>query len=176
MRKTIYSIGFLVIESVLSIGLFTACGDQFQEEYPWMVGKQEEMDNSNEEGAGATDITVLEKELKGAIPFMINYSHEPTGTWAPHKYQYYRANSIDNYSGYWTTTKSTFAFGGPLPTLYTFPNDYLGGPMDNQIFTQSYNAIHHAAELGKPEWRAVAIRGTRSSISMARLLLATGVT
>ena len=157
MRKTIYSIGFLVIESVLSIGLFTACGDQFQEEYPWMVGKQEEMDNSNEEGAGATDITVLEKELKGAIPFMINYSHEPTGTWAPHKYQYYRANSIDNYSGYWTTTKSTFAFGGPLPTLYTFPNDYLGGPMDNQIFTQSYNAIHHAAELGKPEWRAVAL-------------------
>ena len=98
MRKTIYSIGFLVIESVLSIGLFTACGDQFQEEYPWLIGKQEEMDNSNEEGAGATDITVLEKELKGAIPFMINYSHEPTGTWAPHKYQYYRANSIDNYA------------------------------------------------------------------------------
>ena len=69
------------------------------------------------------------------------YSHEPTGTWAPHKYQYYRANSIDNYAGYWTTTKSTFAFGGPLPTLYTFPNDYLGGPMDNQIFTQSYNCL-----------------------------------
>lgn len=80
MRKTIYSIGFLVIESVFSVGLFTSCGDQFQEEYPWLIGKQEEMDNSNEEGAGATDITVLEKELKGAIPFMINYSHEPTGT------------------------------------------------------------------------------------------------
>ena len=79
MRKTIYSIGFLVIESVFSVGLFTSCGDQFQEEYPWLIGKQEEMDNSNEEGAGATDITVLEKELKGAIPFMINYSHEPTG-------------------------------------------------------------------------------------------------
>lgn len=78
MRKTIYSIGFLVIESVFSVGLFTSCGDQFQEEYPWLIGKQEEMDNNNEEGAGATDITVLEKELKGAIPFMINYSHEPT--------------------------------------------------------------------------------------------------
>ena len=111
MRKTIYSIGFLVIESVFSVGLFTSCGDQFQEEYPWLIGKQEEMDNNNEEGAGATDITVLEKELKGAIPFMINYSHEPNGSWAPHKYQYYRANSIDNYAGYWTTTKSTFAFG-----------------------------------------------------------------
>ena len=33
MRKTIYSIGFLVIESVFSVGLFTSCGDQFQEEY-----------------------------------------------------------------------------------------------------------------------------------------------
>lgn len=128
MRKTIYSIGFLVIESVLSIGLFTACGDQFQEEYPWMVGKQEEMDNSNEEGAGATDITVLEKELKGAIPFMINYSHEPTGTWAPHKYQYYRANSIDNYSGYWTTTKSTFAFGGPVTHALYFSQRLSGRP------------------------------------------------
>ena len=40
MRKTIYSIGFLVIESVFSVGLFTSCGDQFQEEYPWLIGKQ----------------------------------------------------------------------------------------------------------------------------------------
>ena len=50
MRKTIYSIGFLVIESVFSVGLFTSCGDQFQEEYPWLIGKQEEMDNNNEGG------------------------------------------------------------------------------------------------------------------------------
>lgn len=155
MRKTIYSIGFLILESVLSIGLFTACGDQFQEEFPWMIGRQEDMDNTNEEGAGATDITVLEKELRGAIPYMISYTKG--GSWQPHAYQYQRSNSIDNYAGYWTTTKSTFAFGGPLPTLYTFPNDYLGGPMDNSIFTQSYNAIHHAEELGKPEWRAIAL-------------------
>ncbi len=155
MRKTIYSIGFLILESVLSVGLFTACGDQFQEEYPWMIGRQEDMDNTNEEGAGATDITVLEKELRGAISYMISYTKG--GSWQPHAYQYQRSNSIDNYAGYWTTTKSTFAFGGPLPTLYTFPNDYLGGPMDNTIFTQSYNAIHHATELGKPEWRAIAL-------------------
>lgn len=155
MRKTIYSIGFLILESVLSVGLFTACGDQFQEEYPWMIGRQEDMDNTNEEGAGATDITVLEKELRGAIPYMISYTKG--GSWQPHAYQYQRSNSIDNYAGYWTTTKSTFAFGSPLPTLYTFPNDYLGGSMDNTIFTQSYNAIHHATELGKPEWRAIAL-------------------
>ena len=120
-----------------------------------MIGRQEDMDNTNEEGAGATDITVLEKELRGAIPYMISYTKG--GSWMPHAYQYQRSNNIDNYAGYWTTTKSTFAFGGPLPTLYTFPNDYLGGPMDNTIFTQSYNAIHHATELGKPEWRAVAL-------------------
>lgn len=156
MKKIIYSIGFIA-GSLLSTGMFISCGDQFQEEYPWMIGKQEDMDNSNEAGAGATDITVLEKELRGAIPFMINYSHEPNGSWAPHKYQYYRANSIDNYAGYWTTSKGTFTFGGPLPTLYTYPNDYLGGPMDNQIFTQSVNAIFHATELGKPEWRAVGL-------------------
>ena len=156
MKKIIYSIGFFA-GSLLSTGMLISCGDQFQEEYPWMIGKQEDMDNSNEAGAGATDITVLEKELRGAIPFMINYSHEPNGSWAPHKYQYYRANSIDNYAGYWTTSKGTFTFGGPLPTLYTYPNDYLGGPMDNQIFTQSVNAIFHATELGKPEWRAVGL-------------------
>ena len=40
---------FVSIESVFSVGLFTSCGDQFQEEYPWLIGKQEEMDNNNEE-------------------------------------------------------------------------------------------------------------------------------
>lgn len=61
MRKTIYSIGFLVIESVFSVGLFTSCGDQFQEEYPWLIGKQEEMDNNNEEGR-ELPILLFEKE------------------------------------------------------------------------------------------------------------------
>lgn len=156
MKRIICSIS-LIAGTLFSMGIFTGCGDQFPEEYPWMIGKQEEMDNTNEEGAGATDITVLEKELRGAIPFMINYSHEPAGNWTPHDYQYSRANTIDNYAGYWTTSKGDFTFGGPLPTLYTYPNDYLGGANSNQIFTQSVNAILHATELGKPEWRAVAL-------------------
>ena len=156
MKKITGLIGFIA-GSLLSIGILTGCGDQFQEEYPWMIGKQQDMDNTDESGAGATDITVLEKELRGAIPYMINYSHEPNGSWAPHKYQYYRANNIDNYAGYWTTSKGTFSFGGSLLTLYAYPNDYLGGAMDNQIFTQSVNAVFHAKELGKPEWRAVAL-------------------
>ncbi len=139
------------------MNICSSCGDQFQEEYPWMIGRQEEQSNESEEGAGATDINVLEKELRGAIPFMINYSHEPTGSWQPHKYQYYRSNSIDNYAGYWTTSKGNFAFGPALHFLYTFPNGYMGGPGDNQIFTQSKNAIFYAETLGKPEWRAVAL-------------------
>ncbi len=145
-------VGYLFMTSFL-----TGCGDKFQEEYPWIIGKQEDQSNEDEEGAGATDIKVLEKELRGAIPFMINYSHEPTGSWQPHKYQYYRSNNIDNYAGYWTTSKGNFAFGPALHFLYTFPNGYMGGPSDNQIFTQSKNAIFHAETLGKPEWRAVAL-------------------
>ncbi len=156
MKRTIKTIA-LFAGCLMSMGSLTGCGDQFQEEYPWMVGKQEDMDNESEEGAGATDITVLEKELRGAIPFMINYSHEPNGSWMPHKYQYYRSNSIDNYAGYWTTSKGNFAYGPSLHFLYTFPNGYMGGPGDNQIFTQSKNAIFYAETLGKPEWKAVAL-------------------
>ena len=136
--------------------ILSSCGDQFQEEYPWMVGRQEEMSNDDDEGLGATDINYLEQELRGAIPLMISY-RKPDGSWAPHNYQYQRANNIDNYAGYWCTTKKTFAFGGPLDPLYSYPNDYLGGPSDNSVFTQSKNAIFHAVELGKPEWRAVAL-------------------
>ncbi len=156
MKRTIKSI-ILFTGGLMLMNIFSSCGDRFPEEYPWMIGRQEDQSNESEEGAGATDINVLEKELRGAIPFMINYSHEPTGSWQPHKYQYYRSNSIDNYAGYWTTSKGNFAFGPALHFLYTFPNGYLGGPSDNQIFTQSKNAIFYAESLGKPEWRAVAL-------------------
>lgn len=137
-------------------GSLISCGDQFQEEYPWMVGQQEDMSNEDESGLGATDIEYLEKELKGAIPLMIAY-RKADGGWEPHSYQYQRANNIDCYAGYWSVTKKTFAFGGPLDPLYSYPNDYLGGPSDNSVFIQGKNAIFHAEELGKPEWRAIAL-------------------
>lgn len=148
--KTIYRnrIKNLTIGITLLTSL-SACGPQFMEEYPWMVGKQEEVSQDDEAGFGATDITVLEKELAGAICTMINYE--------PHAYQYQRSNSVDNYAGYWTTSQNNFTFGGALPTLYTYPNDYLGGPMNNAVFKGSKNAVFHAVELGKPEWRAVAL-------------------
>ncbi|MDE6119718.1 MAG: SusD/RagB family nutrient-binding outer membrane lipoprotein, partial [Muribaculaceae bacterium] len=153
MKINIFALALAVAASTFATG----CGDRFQEELPWMVGSQDQMDNDDEDGLGAKDITVLEKELRGAIPFMLNYSHEPTGTWAPHKYQYQRSNNVDNYAGYWTTSKGTFTFGGPMPSLYTPDNDYLGGPLDNQLFNNSKNAIYYAEALGKPEWRAVAL-------------------
>lgn len=152
--------------SLLCTGALTSCGDQFQEEYPWMVGRQEDQSNEDESSAGRYDMDMLERELKGALPYMINYSHAPDNSWAPHNYQYNRANNIDNYCGYWTTSKGTFGFGGNLPTLYTYPNDYLGGPADNSIFAQSYDAIHYAVDMvdeegnpvaSKPHWRACAL-------------------
>ena len=168
MNKKHIILGLVAGASLLSSGVLTSCGDKFQEEYPWMIGKQEEQDNEEEDGAGRYDMDILEKELRGAIPFMINYSHEPDGSWQPHKYQYQRANNIDNYAGYWTVSKATFGFGGALPTLYTYPNDYLGGPIDNTVFVQSYNALHYSVDMkskddeneivaSRPEWRAIAL-------------------
>ena len=37
MKKITGLIGFIA-GSLLSIGILTGCGDQFQEEYPWMIG------------------------------------------------------------------------------------------------------------------------------------------
>lgn len=141
--------------AALAACAFTSCGDKELDKYPWII--EEEGNGNIDQDAKPESLDVLEKELRGAIPFMINYSHEPTGTWAPHKYQYYRANSIDNYAGYWTVSKGSFTFGGPLPTLYNYPNDYLGGAMDNQLFTASKNTMLYADEFGRPEWRAIAM-------------------
>lgn len=159
MKKIIFPFCAALLGGVSLLSL-PSCGDAL-EPYPWIV----DGDANDTEGAGARDMEVCEAELRGAIPFMINYSHEPTGTWAPHKYQYYRANTIDNYAGYWTTSKAIFAFGPALPTLYYEPNGYMGGARDNQLFIQSKNAVMYAATMededgnnvAKPEWRAVAL-------------------
>ena len=47
MKKIICSIA-LIAGSLLSTGIFISCGDQFPEEYPWIIGRQEDMDNTNE--------------------------------------------------------------------------------------------------------------------------------
>ena len=53
MNKKNIIYGFVAGLSILSSGVLTSCGDQFQEEYPWMVGKQEDQDNEQEDGAGS---------------------------------------------------------------------------------------------------------------------------
>ncbi|MDE5685001.1 MAG: SusD/RagB family nutrient-binding outer membrane lipoprotein [Paramuribaculum sp.] len=157
MKKSII---FTALSLMAAAPVFQSCGDELKP-YPWIV------DNGDDNNSGnvVLSMDIIERELRGAIPFMLNYSHEPTGTWAPHKYQYYRANTIDNYAGYWTTSKANFAFGPALPTLYTDNNGYLGGPKDNQIYQQAFNALTYAAKFvdedGKPdprpEWRAIAL-------------------
>lgn len=150
-RYKILTLGYYSLGLFVGTGLM-GCGDKYLEPYPWIVGSQEEVNESEgDDGLGAKDITVLEAELKAAIPQMITYLSKG------HEYQYERSNSIDNYAGYWTTSQNNFTFGGPLPTLYTYPNNYLGGPNNNAVFIQAKNAIYHAEELGKPEWRAVAL-------------------
>ncbi len=161
MKKIILSTCIALLSAGAMLSL-QSCGDELKP-YPWLPDQSGA--NETQEGLGAKDMEYCEKELMAAIPFMLNYSHEPTGSWQPHKYQYYRSNTIDNYAGYWTTTKANFAFGPALPTLYFEPNGYMGGPMDNQLFLQSKNAVLYAAtmededgnDVRKPEWKAIAL-------------------
>lgn len=153
--------------SVLSL---QSCGDELKP-YPWI---KEEDGPASSEDLGIKDMDVLERQLRTAIPYMLNYSHEPDGSWAPHNYQYNRANNIDNYAGYWTTTKANFSFGPALPTLYTDNNGYLGGACESGTFQYGKSAIEgwNTAEtittdpatgketkelIPRPEWRAIAL-------------------
>ncbi len=162
MKKSIIYSCAIALSSAAMLSL-SSCGDELKP-YPWIV----EDESMNEQSKGAEDMDVLEKEMMIGIPFMLNYSHEPDGSWAPHNYQYNRANSVDNYAGYWTTTKANFAFGPALPTLYTDDNGYLGGPHDTSTFQYCKDAIYYWDKAqytikGKkvlqprPEWRAIAL-------------------
>lgn len=157
MKKIILSTCAAVLGFSAMVSL-QSCGDELKP-YPWIV----EGDVNDSEGEGARNMEVCEAELRGAIPLMLGYGK--AGGWQPHAYQYNRSNHIDNYAGYWTTTKANFAFGPALPTLYYEPNGYMGGGCDNSIFIQSKNAVLYAAtmvdefdeDVSKPEWRAVAL-------------------
>lgn len=162
MKKTIYSWCVALICGAGALGM-ASCGDQLKD-YPWMIPSNN--DGGDDSEGSVVTMDVIEGEMKTCIPFMLNYSHEPTGTWAPHKYQYQRSNSVDNYAGYWTVTKANFAFGPALPTLYTDNNGYLGGPSDNQIFHQAKNALESSSTalysnadevVPHPEYRAIAL-------------------
>lgn len=159
-KKFIFASCLALMAGGASLSL-QSCGDALKP-YPWIVPDKE----GEEQGVKITTMDIIEGEVKHVIPLMLNYSHEPNTSWAPHKYQYQRANTVDNYAGYWTTTKANFAFGPALPTLYTDNNGYLGGPMDTQIYQQGKNALEmwntakyeNADEvIPRPEWRAIVL-------------------
>lgn len=97
--------------------------------------------------------------LRRAIKYMVNYASAPSESWTPHSYQYQRSILIDNYAGYWTTSKATFAFGPALPTLYSEKSDYMPGLFDKSIpvFTDSRAALMSAEDIGAPYLRALAL-------------------
>ncbi len=166
MKKILISLG---IAGMAASALFSlsSCGDELAA-YPWIVAED---GPATEEDISEKDMGALEAQMLSALPQMLKYFkvNESGG----HGYQYSRLNSIDNYAGYWTTTKANFMFGPALATLYTDNNGYLGGPCDHEVFSLSYSAIHfwNKAEYtvvdgnGKeskvlqprPEWRALAL-------------------
>lgn len=161
MKKIIFSSCLMLLCSAGSL-MLQSCGDELKA-YPWIY---EEGEGGNEKEESNVTMTIIEGEMKYCIPLMLNYSHETGGSWAPHKYQYQRSNSIDNYAGYWTTTKANFAFGPALATLYTDNNGYITGPLDPQIFHYGKNALEMwdkapyeegEAVVPRPEWRAIAL-------------------
>ncbi len=139
---------FYILFTIFFTTVFSGCGDKFNNDKPWVVIDHEQDEDEN--GNTSVSLEILEKEMLGSAKLIINYNQ--------HAYQYQRANSIDNYAGYWTVSENGFIYGGPLPTLYTFPNPYLGGPFSigAKLYPTIYNAYFHGEELGVPEWKAVA--------------------
>ena len=138
---------YLLITLSFTLGL-SGCDDKFANDYPWIV--VDDAQDEDADGNVSVSLDILEKEMLGGAKLMLNYNE--------HAYQYQRANSIDNYAGYWTVSENGFIYGGPLPTLYTFPNPYIGGPYSKsvELYPAIYNAYFYAEELGVPEWKAVA--------------------
>lgn len=106
-----------------------------------------------------SSITEAASSLRRAIHYMLNYSHAPSNSWAPHKYEHQRSLLIDNYAGYWTTAKANFAFGSPLPTLYASENGYMNEVFNVSVpvFTDSRPALVSAEKLGASYLKALAL-------------------
>lgn len=135
------------------LGLSVAsCGDAGIDDLPWQV-----VDNNADGGEdggsaeGAPTLETLEGELMSGLRSMQSF--------AEHKYQYQRTNNIDVFAGYMGVSQNQFTFGGPLPSTYSVAawQNYYTGPIDKSVFSQIYNAYRYSEELGKPEWKALAM-------------------
>lgn len=148
MRKNnIYKFMFLG----LLCAPLASCGDAI-EELPWQI-----VDNTNSSGddsgsqEGAPSLDVLEGQLLSGLRSMQSFQE--------HKYQYQRGNNIDVFAGYMGVSQNQFTFGGPLPSTYSVAawQNYYMGPVDKSIFPLLYDAYYYGEELGRPEWKALAM-------------------
>lgn len=133
--------------TLLSSAFFSSCGPKDMDNYPWLVNNDATQEEQT--GKGADDPEAMAKEMKGSLALIL----------APqeHKYQYQRANTVDVYAGYWTVTQNKFLYGGALPTTYTYPNDYLGGPAAIGGFPGLKNAYFYGEQLNRKYLKALAM-------------------
>lgn len=142
---------FLALGLSATLGLaLPSCGSGELDNYPWTEPRPDKTEEAVEDAnPGAEDPAVMAKEVLGAMSTVVVPKE--------HAYQYFRANHVDVYAGYWTVTQNKFLYGGALPTTYTFPNSYLMGAITRGVFSGTINAYRHAARLGVEYRRAIAI-------------------
>lgn len=132
-----------------SLVVLSSCGPLESEKYPWLSYNDNKGNGSVESGKGATDPVAMAQEMRGAMGQILSPQE--------HRYQYQRANTIDVYAGYWTVSQNKFLFGGALPSTYTYPNDYLGGPYSIGGFPGLKNAYFYGEELNRAYLKAIAM-------------------
>lgn len=140
----------LALAFSFGVGVVSSCGPLEAEEYPWLEYPQSS-ENDKKGVEEELSVDLIARELRGAMRFVLDPQE--------HRYQYQRANTIDTYAGYTTVTQNQFAYGGALPTTYTFPNSYLMGPWGEvgRLFPAIYNAYFHAEEFNVPYMKAIAM-------------------
>lgn len=147
MKRNIYNV---LLTGLVSISV-VSCGDAI-DDFPWqIVDNSSQSDGGSGSEGGAPSAETVEGELQSALKAIICFDN--------HAYQYQRSNSIDVFAGYMGVSQNQFTFGGPLPSTYstTAWQNYYMGPVDKSIFPLLYNAYHYADELGRPEFKALAM-------------------
>ena len=146
-RNNIYAIALLGLVGLTA----TSCGDKL-DEYPWQV-VDKGLGNAGSDGdtEGIPTIETIEATMMTGLGEIHSF--------IVHKYQYQRTNSIDVFAGYTTVVKNIFTFGGAYTTTYSNNAwmNYYSAIMDKAVFASIHDAYFYAEELGKPEWKAIAM-------------------
>lgn len=146
-RNNIYAIALLGLVGLTA----TSCGDKL-DEYPWQV-VDKGLGNAGSDGdtEGIPTIETIEATMMTGLGQIHSFD--------VHAYQYQRTNSIDVFAGYTTVVKNIFTFGGAYTTTYSNNAwmNYYSAIMDKAVFASIHDAYFYAEELGKPEWKAIAM-------------------